>query len=647
MRDVLSGNSNTTIIANVIDQSDYYFETMNSLRFAAKAKTIKVSPKANYIAEGRKEDLKKQISILVARVEKLETIHGKELAGQDHLMAYTERIQRSWETISRKLEEGELVAQTILKEADESFFGFADELKRCPGSLQADEALTEKLKGLLDRVEGYLEGPGFATLPNCLERLNSYAQYFKEEKSAWEVALNKPRMTGGLTGQTANQPSDDKENVNTANLATPKKERASLDPLFQENARLNKELKVLQQKLRSSSVKEGSENSSGSEKTKRNSPNDTFELNESTNLLMTNEVSQSLHGIRSDLFILDGERLSSILPSTEFSAKKKLKSEAVDPENVIIEENDLELSESITDLQESKDMDFGQRVDFKKKLSYEIINMSKGNFKPLSSARLQSPKHDKPQLQIHLGYMEGPLSTNKASLSHQVEDLFNGVELRKKVIQLEKSLEESQSVINKLRAGVSPKGTLPPNVFNQDLHKRTVKKDHLGNNSNEKVQTKRKKKGTESFDSAEGREKGRLELVSSGRKSSFPALDKLAQNSPKIEWSNKNKYMFHSPSERVYSRKSSESKGRRPTSSKQEVSDEKARGTAKEAELLNEMLVYLRQIDKLQKENEILRGGEKESSRLKAYKLGLENRKLKEYIRLLMGRDSVLAQQVK
>jgi Kinesin motor domain len=77
LRDVLGGNSRTTIITNILNEDNYMFETLNTLKFSATAKTIKISPKANYIAEGTEEELQAEISFLMRKVQKLEKENTK------------------------------------------------------------------------------------------------------------------------------------------------------------------------------------------------------------------------------------------------------------------------------------------------------------------------------------------------------------------------------------------------------------------------------------------------------------------------------------------------------------------------------------------------------------------------------------------
>jgi hypothetical protein len=57
LRDVLGGNSRTTIITNVLDDPQYEFETYNTLRFSATAKTVEIAPVPNIVAEGSESEL--------------------------------------------------------------------------------------------------------------------------------------------------------------------------------------------------------------------------------------------------------------------------------------------------------------------------------------------------------------------------------------------------------------------------------------------------------------------------------------------------------------------------------------------------------------------------------------------------------------
>lgn len=58
-------------MANIINQDDFSYETLSTLRFASKAKTIVTSPIATYVTEGSQDDLRDQVSILMQKLDKL------------------------------------------------------------------------------------------------------------------------------------------------------------------------------------------------------------------------------------------------------------------------------------------------------------------------------------------------------------------------------------------------------------------------------------------------------------------------------------------------------------------------------------------------------------------------------------------------
>ena len=65
LRDIFGGNARTTLITNILNESDYLFETYNTLRFGQTAKIIKVNYKADCQAlGGTEEDLKNEINYL-------------------------------------------------------------------------------------------------------------------------------------------------------------------------------------------------------------------------------------------------------------------------------------------------------------------------------------------------------------------------------------------------------------------------------------------------------------------------------------------------------------------------------------------------------------------------------------------------------
>lgn len=68
---MFGGISRTGLIANILNEDHFCFETINTLRFASKAKKIQTSPRINFVAEGSEEDLKEQVAELMNQIQVL------------------------------------------------------------------------------------------------------------------------------------------------------------------------------------------------------------------------------------------------------------------------------------------------------------------------------------------------------------------------------------------------------------------------------------------------------------------------------------------------------------------------------------------------------------------------------------------------
>ena len=49
----LGGNSKTTIICTMVDDDNYYFETLDTLHFGMKAKNLKIIVKVNEVIDNK------------------------------------------------------------------------------------------------------------------------------------------------------------------------------------------------------------------------------------------------------------------------------------------------------------------------------------------------------------------------------------------------------------------------------------------------------------------------------------------------------------------------------------------------------------------------------------------------------------------
>lgn len=174
MRDIFGGISKTALIANIITQEEFYFETLNTLRFAAKAKTIVTAPRTNFVADGTEEDLKAQISYLMNKIEalkKYERENPNETTYFQEVDKIVERIGRAWDHAITKIEEKAIMAESALQELDEEMNEVYKELKKAASKRGAENILQTGLKTITQAAEDYFRDRQFIGVEEMSNRL--------------------------------------------------------------------------------------------------------------------------------------------------------------------------------------------------------------------------------------------------------------------------------------------------------------------------------------------------------------------------------------------------------------------------------------------------------------------------------------------
>jgi hypothetical protein len=157
LRDVFGGNARTTLITNILNQSDYLFETYNTLRFGQTAKTIRVHYKANYEAEGGSEDdLKSEINFLMGKLYRYEK-KLPEIANEDS-QKVVKHLTGVWDKIKCFIGKKGILAK---KAIDEVEFQFGDAINTVKGLLQnydcSNLANSQNLRNILKDMENFFE----------------------------------------------------------------------------------------------------------------------------------------------------------------------------------------------------------------------------------------------------------------------------------------------------------------------------------------------------------------------------------------------------------------------------------------------------------------------------------------------------------
>lgn len=199
LRDVFGGNSRTTVITNVLNESSYYFETWNTLRFAAKAKSIKVSPKANFDTEGSEEALKQEIDRLLRKIDLLEkNQHGPVQASPVNnqlVIKLVDRLEHAWDNVINGIEERQLLFKEAISKADEYFINLIMEFRQCLVGRGSEILLKSKFLPILEEMEEFFGQNWNGLGPReVIDKLQCFHEIVKDEIKALKgVVQSKPQ----------------------------------------------------------------------------------------------------------------------------------------------------------------------------------------------------------------------------------------------------------------------------------------------------------------------------------------------------------------------------------------------------------------------------------------------------------------------
>lgn len=187
LRDVFGGNSRTAVITNVLSESNYYFETWNTLRFAAKAKSIKISPKANFVTEGTEDALKHEINHLLRRIDELEKSGGggaidSEPVDNNQIIKLVERLEAGWDGVCNGIEERNLLSKDVIEKADDFFMTLIMDFREALSKKGSEFLLQTKFIPILEEIEEFFEkNKEFTTHKDITDKMESFANIVKDE----------------------------------------------------------------------------------------------------------------------------------------------------------------------------------------------------------------------------------------------------------------------------------------------------------------------------------------------------------------------------------------------------------------------------------------------------------------------------------
>lgn len=174
------------MITNVLNQSSYYFETWNTLRFAAKAKSIKISPKANFDTEGSEEGLKQEISHLLRKIDMLEknqggTVQGAQVNNQQ-VIKLVDRLENAWDGVINDIEERQLLFKEAISKSDEYFINLIMEFRQCLVGRGSEILLKTKFMPILEELEQFFGQNWSGVGPReVIDKLDCFHEIVKDE----------------------------------------------------------------------------------------------------------------------------------------------------------------------------------------------------------------------------------------------------------------------------------------------------------------------------------------------------------------------------------------------------------------------------------------------------------------------------------
>ena len=171
LKDVFGNNARTTLITNIVNESDYLFETYNTLRFGQTAKTIKVDVKANYEAMNHhnengmnltEDELRQEVNHLMKQIEQKEKMHKKlpEITNEDSIKV-VKQLENSWEKIKERVVRKGIVAKKFIDEIELQFVNGIDFVKdnfeKYDCSILINTNCTSNLKNVLKDMETFFD----------------------------------------------------------------------------------------------------------------------------------------------------------------------------------------------------------------------------------------------------------------------------------------------------------------------------------------------------------------------------------------------------------------------------------------------------------------------------------------------------------
>lgn len=147
LRDSLGGNSKTTIIANISPAADNYSETLSTLQFAQRAKTIQNKASINEETAGDFENLKAENGLLKDKVTELQVL----LKDIQEKSAANLQAKQPAQIPTDEYELLMEINRTSL-EAEKQAFEFEEELKDLNQRLKYEYLKREEFKELFDRA---------------------------------------------------------------------------------------------------------------------------------------------------------------------------------------------------------------------------------------------------------------------------------------------------------------------------------------------------------------------------------------------------------------------------------------------------------------------------------------------------------------
>lgn len=707
LRDIFGGNSRTAIITNILNEESYYFETFNTLRFSATAKTIKTFPKANFVAEGSEEELQSEINYLMRKLSKYEK--ERKGATNKEVNRLAKRLKVAWEDVRDEVLGNDIIIKEHMVKFERAITLCISEIHTLASNVGSEKLFKTDIVEIIEEIENF-----FST-KRPLKRKELILHLAKIEKNAIKtinLIKGNPSINQGAKTARSNEISIHKKLHHSTGIFQNGRiaENVFFDPVpvnhGEDEFDLEKEL--LKMKIKPSKNDIGlysyeyvqSLIQRNEEYEKRilqmNSLNSEFIKEFSENV----QYIQSENADLKDLLIEKAENLKSMEERLfEYEKGRPMNEEEANERNTDFEN----YSQNIRNGRLSSQIDSNQSIekDINIDSTIKISELPDNCFDKLLS--LDSKRNDdsdqetQKQIPPLLFEISSPQNINEAkqpdlfksakqlnlkqkptateTLKKQLQFLENLCHSKDDVIgtlqsQLIYAREDEMEAINSIRESIEFDSTKVKSLE----HQYSLAQQEISNLRRELVTSSRKIPPKKSQKGSRGGSKVSKGSAKPSRPfddiRSFDVIDYLAENSPGAAsgrrsfrghtLSVKNSKSRHSSSGRLnkeesvgypvdaYKTFSSGVKGsfisHRQFKRKIEPSNSAIGEDGLELNLREknkEIIFYLKEIDKLQNENENLRDNRSSNAHLKAYKLKLQNRKLKEALKKLAGkRDS-------